>query len=106
MATVKIPPRPESSIGRAFVKAMKKAHPGWMVVKLKGDGRRDLPDYMVLGDKDLYGPTMCFLEMKVPGKKPTERQTAMLADLQDRGFDAAWFDDAEEAVLFCEESLL
>ena len=91
---VKLPARTESSIGRAFVKKVKALHPSWLVIKLKGDGRRDLPDYMVLTD---YGRAR-FLEMKRPGKELTSRQRGMVLDLQCMGFRASWADSVDDAV--------
>jgi hypothetical protein len=90
---VKIPSQTESSIGAAFVKKVKKHAPATIVVKLKGDGRRDLPDYMVLTE----GGRAIFIEMKRPGKQPTLRQRNMLSELRSLGFAAAWMDNAETA---------
>lgn len=86
MKKVTIPARTEASIGTAFVRKMKALSPGCLVVKLKGDGRRDLPDYMVLG----VGGKVVFIEMKRPGQVPTARQFKMLEDLRARGFAATW----------------
>lgn len=85
---VKIPKRSESSLGRSFVATMSKEHPEVMVWKLKGDGRRDLPDYQCL-----YNGMSVFVEMKRPGEEPTTRQFSMLSALRLNNFEADWFSD-------------
>ena len=41
-----------------------------------------------------------FIEFKRPGKKPTRLQYERLSQLQNRGFFAEWFDNADDAISY------
>lgn len=86
--------RLESSVDSAFVRAVRREWPRAMVIKLGGSGLRGLPDRLVL----LPSGRAVFVELKRPGGRARRLQLHMRSKIQSLGFDAAVFDNAEDAI--------
>lgn len=59
------------------------------IIQIGEEGR---PDWLALHADH---PPL-WIEVKAPGRKPTEAQLARLAELQRRGFRAGWWDSGEQ----------
>lgn len=81
----------ESSIEAKYFKWAKDK--GLLPIKLNLQGRRGMPDRMVLGWKG----KMVFIEFKRKGEKAKKLQVITIQELRDRGFKVAVFDDLETA---------
>lgn len=80
----------ESRIQRAICQKMDKA--GWLVLKLGIVSIAGFPDLLAMkspGD-------VVFIEVKRPGKAPTNLQMYWLNRLLDMGFHARWCDQASQ----------
>ena len=85
---VKLPSRSESSIGRSCVEAFEREFPDFEIYKLSSPGRRDVEDYLIIATEGRVG----FIELKVPGEKPTERQQEKIDKHRDMGHKSTWVD--------------
>lgn len=75
----------ESTIEKYLVDKVKKA--GGIAYKFTSPARRSVPDRLVLiGDDGYTPPTIVFVELKAPGKKPTPSQTREHARIRALGF--------------------
>lgn len=68
-------------------------------LKLSGQGARGKADRMFMRQGKVV-----FLEVKAPGKKPTDLQLRFLRQRRDDGFAAGWCDNILEGMLFLRES--
>ena len=84
----------EEDVEREFVRLM--CGEGWTVLKFTPMGSRGWPDRMVV----LPGGRPVFVELKRPGKEPTELQKQRIKDLRKWGYPTRWFDDAKKAARF------
>jgi Holliday junction resolvase len=85
----------ERDVDRQFTKLLKKD--GLTSIKLSTLGRYGTsgwPDRLVLAP----GGIAVFVELKAPGKEPTDLQLDRIQQLNDLGFNAGWCDNAEEAI--------
>lgn len=76
----------ESKVEDYLIDQVKKA--GGETRKVKWIGRRDAPDRLVLMKN-----FACFVELKRPGKKPTERQETELGNLEAAGLRIGFIDN-------------
>ncbi len=74
---------------------------GIITRKMNGLGNRSWPDQMFI----FPDGRIAFIEFKAPGKKPTDLQAMMLADLQARGVYADFFDNKPDALAFLQRFL-
>ena len=79
----------ESFIQKKLVKWFQKH--GWMVIRLRATHPPSMPDLMVLRKGK-----MKFVEVKQPGKDPTELQQRMIDKLKDEGFEVLVMDAVPE----------
>lgn len=84
----------EKDIERAFVKRIKEL--GGVAEKFTSPGRRSVPDRLVT----LPGGDIFFVELKVPGKKPTEAQKRDHERRRAMGCDVYVIDNLEDARAF------
>jgi len=66
---------------------------GITVIKLEGVNNRGKPDRMFLKNGNVL-----FLELKAPGKRPTELQLYWINHLTSIGFPAFWTDNPGEGI--------
>jgi len=84
----------EKDIEAAFVKRIKEL--GGMAEKFTSPGRRSVPDRLVT----LEGGDIFFVELKAPGKKPTDAQLRDHKRRRDLGCDVRVIDNMEDARAF------
>lgn len=84
----------ERDVERALVQRVKKL--GGTAEKFTSPGRRSVPDRLVL----LPGGRVVFVELKAPGKKPTELQCRDHERRKAMGFDVRVIDTVEAANAF------
>jgi hypothetical protein len=87
-------PVSEASVEARVVKWARER--GWITRKLNGLGYRAWPDRLFIRDVFCFA----FIEFKRPGNVPTVQQKAFLDHLTSRGFNVAWYDDADAAIAF------
>lgn len=84
----------EKDIEKAFVKRIKEL--GGMAEKFTSPGRRAVPDRIVT----MPGGQIIFVELKAPGKKPTDAQLRDHKRRRDLGCDVRVIDNMEDARAF------
>jgi Holliday junction resolvase len=72
---------------------------GCLFLKFTSPGRRGVSDRVVIGRKGHH----LWLELKAPGKKPTDQQTRNILRLMDHGADARWTDNLQEGMAWVDE---
>ena len=92
-------PELEKQIEKRFLKSMKRL--GIPTIKLTGQYGTGWPDRLIL----IPGGRPVFIEFKAEGKEPTDRQHHRIDQLKTLGYDATWFDNAEEALAYVERNL-
>lgn len=89
-------PRPtESSVESAILRGAERLGIR-IVLKLANRANSGWPDRLFL----LPGGRPVFIEIKRPGAQPRSLQTYRLRQLVKQGYDAAWFDNADDAVCY------
>lgn len=71
---------------------------GIATLKLSGPGDRGKSDRLYM----LNGKAV-FVELKAPGKKPTDLQLRFLDRARQNGFSANWFDNAAKAIAWLKQ---
>jgi len=66
---------------------------GWLVYKFKSENNRGVPDRLFIRNGRVV-----FLEIKQPGKQPTEAQTREINRIIEAGVMASWVDNLEDAI--------
>jgi hypothetical protein len=89
----------ESEIEKAIVEFAKKN--GISTLKLSGPHDRGKADRLFM-----HNGKALFLEIKAPGKKPTELQKRFLRERHYDGFPATWVDDKDDGISFLFDHLL
>lgn len=84
----------ESDVEKALVKRVKSL--GGMCEKFTSPGRRSVPDRIVT----VPGGHIVFVELKAPGKKPTEKQDRDHRQRRQMGCDVRVIDTVEDANAF------
>ena len=84
----------EKTIEAAFVKRVKDL--GGVAEKYTSPNKRSVPDRIVM----FPGGRMCFVELKAPGKKPTELQERDHAKRRAMGFQVFVINSMEDARAF------
>ena len=84
----------EGDVENALVRRVKKL--GGTAEKFTSPGRRSVPDRLVT----LPGGTIIFVELKAPGKKPTEKQARDHERRRKLGCDVRVIDSVEAARAF------
>ena len=84
----------EEDVENALVRRVKKL--GGTAEKFTSPGRRSVPDRLVT----LPGGTIIFVELKAPGKKPTEKQARDHDRRRKLGCDVRVIDSVEAARAF------
>lgn len=74
---------------------------GLECLKFEPPGEDGWPDRQVI----LPDRAVCWVELKREGEEPTALQGQRMAWLNGIGHDAAWFDDADEALEFVRDCL-
>jgi len=90
----------EKSIERKFRLAIKQL--GGLAVKFLSPGNAGMPDRLVL----LPGGQVSFVELKQPGKKPTELQLAVHTRLRALGFSVRVIDSVDAVDAYLKELML
>lgn len=75
---------------------------GCLAYKFSSPSQRGVPDRMIIG------PTgkILFLEIKAPGRKPTQLQRYELAELRTHGMPATWVDRFDDAKILIRDTCL
>lgn len=68
---------------------------GWLCEKVISMSRKGWPDRFCA-----RAGRIVLVELKAPGKKPTEQQFARHRELRDQGVEVVWFDNLEQAKVF------
>ena len=84
----------ESAVERALIRRVKEL--GGLCEKFTSPGRRSVPDRIV----SLPGGRVVFVELKAPGKEPTEAQARDHKRRRALGFNVFVIDDVEDAKQF------
>lgn len=66
---------------------------GVLTIKLEGQHNRGKPDRIFMANGEVL-----FLELKAPGKKPTELQASWIDKIKAQGCNADWADNDGEAI--------
>lgn len=80
----------EKHIEKNFVDWIDEFHPSWFALKMR---QRGWPDRLLLGP----GPTVFFIEFKLPGKEPRRMQEYIHKILKEMGFRVYVCESTEEA---------
>lgn len=83
----------ESTVERGFLRRMKSSGLKCKIKKMNGQGNMSWPDRALF----IFPGVTLFIEFKRPGEKATELQQATQDDLNQLGFPAATFDNADKA---------
>lgn len=84
----------ERDVEKALVKRVKEL--GGTCEKFTSPGRRSVPDRLIT----MPGGRIIFVELKAPGKEPTENQAKDHARRRELGCDVRVIDDLEDARAF------
>lgn len=84
----------ERDVEKALVKRVKEL--GGMCEKFTSPGRRSVPDRLIT----IPGGRIIFVELKAPGKEPTENQYKDHARRRELGCDVRVIDNLEDARAF------
>lgn len=84
----------ERDVEKALVKRVKEL--GGMCEKFTSPGRRSVPDRLIT----MPGGRIIFVELKAPGKEPTENQAKDHTRRRDLGCDVRVIDNLEDARAF------
>lgn len=84
----------ESSLEQAVVRYCKAW--GVLTYKFVSPSNRGVPDRVFIAQNGRVG----FLELKAPGKKPTEMQSRIIAEFQARGVACDWADNMARCAAF------
>ena len=110
----------ESQIQAAFVEYVKVKNPllSPLLIKITNEGKRSLSlgakmkrEGLQKGVPDLFfaKPTQLYcglwIEVKTPGKRPTEEQFIYLDRLNNEGYSAFWSDDLDDIIIHFENYL-
>ena len=96
---VREPRRTESSLQGSIMYAARRL--GFLAVKLRGHGRRGMPDLLLISPEGVVG----FLEVKIPGGKLSALQERFINTLHQHGQRVATVWKLEEAIAFLQDML-